>query len=273
MLGVFAGLSFQTRLLAFFLGLLSLASASASANAQALPDIQSTRTLKVCIWPDYFGVSHRNPRNNALQGIDIDLSRAFSRDLGVDLSYVETDFSRLMDDLQARRCHIAMMAVGVTPQRQARVDFSLPYLRSDVYAVASRTLSGVRRWEDIDRPGRVVVVQKGTFMEPLMQGLLKQARLESVLRPNEREREVESGRADVFITDYPYSRRVLATYDWALVIAPPRPIQLTDYAYAVPKGDAAWLARVNEFVRQIRRDGRLAEAARRYDLSPIIVKD
>lgn len=246
---------------------------AAGVGAQALPEIQKTGTLKVCIWPDYFGVSHRNPRNNALQGIDIELSRAFARDLGADVAYVETDFSRLLDDLQARRCHIAMMAVGVTPQRQARVDFSLPYLRSDVYAIASRANTSVRRWEDIDRQGRVVVVQKGTFMEPLMQGLLKQARLESVLRPNEREREVESGRADVFITDYPYSRRVLATHEWAVLIEPPRPVQLTDYAYAVPKGDAAWLARVNAFVRQVRQDGRLAEAAKRFDLSPIVVKD
>ncbi|MFD0666272.1 substrate-binding periplasmic protein [Ramlibacter sp. MAHUQ-53] len=244
-----------------------------AANAQVLPEIEKTRTLKVCIWPDYFGVTHRNPRNNALQGIDIDLSRALARDLGAEVTYVETDFSRLLDDVQARRCHIAMMAVGVTPQRQERVDFSLPYLRSDLYAVASRGNAQVRRWEDIDRPGRVVVVQKGTFMEPVMQGLLKHARLESVLRPNEREREVESGRADVFITDYPYSRRVLASFEWASVIAPTRPVRLTDYAYAVPKGEAAWLARVNAFVMQVRQDGRLADAARRHDLLPIIVKD
>ena len=241
--------------------------------AQTVQDIQKTHVLKVCIWPDYFGVSYRNPRNDSLQGIDIDLSRAFARDLGAEVNYVETDFSRLLDDLQAKRCHIAMMAVGVTPQRQERVDFSLPYLRSDVYAVATRTNQSVRRWDDIDRPGRVVVVQKGTFMEPAMQSTLKYARLESVVRPNEREREVESGRADVFMTDYPYSRRVLSTFDWAVVIAPDRPVRLTDYAYAVPKGDAAWLARVNTFVRQIRQDGRLTEAAKRFDLLPIVVKD
>lgn len=258
-------LSFFTVCLIFF--------GATSAAAQTVEDIKKTRVLKVCIWPDYFGVTYRNPRNGALQGIDIDLSQAFARDLGVELTYVETDFSRLLDDLKEKRCHIAMMAVGVTPQRQERVDFSLPYLRSDVYAVATRANQGVRRWDDIDRAGRVVVVQKGTFMEPLMQSTLKQARLESVLRPSEREREVESGRADVFITDYPYSRRVLSNFDWAVVIAPDRPIRLTDYAYAVNKGDSAWLSRVNTFVHQIRQDGRLVEAAKRFDLLPIIVKD
>lgn len=251
----------------------SLILSAGSTSAQALQDVARTGILKVCIWSDYFGISYRNPRNDSLQGIDIDLSRALARDLGAEVSYVETDFSRLLEDLQAKRCHIAMMGVGVTAQRQERVDFSLPYLRSDVYAVTTRANQNVRRWEDIDRPGRVVVVQKGTFMEPVMQSMLKQARLESVLRPSEREREVESGRADVFITDYPYSRRVLFTFDWAVVIAPDRPIRLTDYAYAVAKGDGAWLSRVNLFVRQIKQDGRLAEAAKRFDLLPIIVKE
>ena len=263
---------FQTKWISLSLALL-IATSATSATAQTVQDVEKTRILKVCIWPDYFGVSYRNPRNDSLQGIDIDLSRAFARDLGAEVSYVETDFSRLIDDLQAKRCHVAMMAVGVTPQRQERVNFSLPYLRSDVYAVATRTNQSVRRWGDIDQPGRVVVVQKGTFMEPVMQGTLKHAKLESVLRPSEREIEVESGRADVFMTDYPYSRRILSTFDWAVVIAPDKPVRLTDYAYAVAKGDSAWLARVNTFVRQIRQDGRLAEAAKRFDLLPIIVKD
>lgn len=245
------------------------------AGAQALPEIHQTRTLKVCVWPDYFGVSYRNPRSNTLQGIHIDLSRALGHDLGAQVAYVETDFSRVLDDLQARRCHVAMLAVRASPQRAQRVDFSIPYLRSDVYAVTSRANASLREWADIDRPGRVVLVQKGSFIESLMQGFLKQARLEAVPRANgrEREREVESGRADVFITDYPYSRRTLATLGWARVIESSRAVPRTDYAYAVPKGDAQWLARVNAFVRQIRRDGRLVEAARRFDLLPIVVKD
>lgn len=43
-------------------------------------------------------------------------------------------------------------------------------------------------------------------MEPVMKASLKQAELMSVKLPNTREREVQSGRADVFMTDYPYSR-------------------------------------------------------------------
>lgn len=249
------------------------AGAASVSHAQTLKSIQAEGVLRVCMWPDYFGISYRNPRTGALQGVDITLSRQLAQSLGVQLEYVETDFSKVIADLEQKKCHIAMMAVGNTPMRAARVDFSAPYLRSDVYAIAARANRGIQTWAEIDQPGRVVAVQKGTVMEPLMRNTLKHAELRVTTLPGEREREVESGRADVFITDYPYSQRMLANTDWARRIAPTSPVQLTDYAYAVPKGDAAWLARVNQFVSTIKQDGSLVRAAELHGLLPIVVRD
>jgi ABC-type amino acid transport substrate-binding protein len=247
--------------------------ALASSHAGMLDEIEKTRVLKVCMWPDYFGISYRSPMTGEFQGIDIDLSKALANDLGVKLEYVVTDFSRLMEDLEAHKCQIAMMGVGITPERAARADFSSPYLRSDVYAITTSSNGTIKRWDDIDQPGRVVAVQKGTYMEPLMRKILKHATLHVVTRQGEREREVESGSADAFITDYPYSQRMLMNTDWARVIEPARQIQLTDYAYVVPKGENTWLARVNLFVSQIKKDGRLYDAARQQHLLPIMVKN
>jgi cyclohexadienyl dehydratase len=51
--------------------------------------------------------------------------------------------------------------------------------------------------------------------------------------PFAREQEVQAGRADVFMTDYPYSQRFLANADWArLVSSPPGVYHVTPYAYA-----------------------------------------
>lgn len=250
-----------------------LISLALGAQAQTLNSIKAGQVLRVCIWPDYFGISYRNPRTGAMQGIDIILSSEFAENLGVSLEYVETDFNRVFADIENKKCHIAMMGVGVTPARQERAAFSEPYLRSDVYAITTRVNRRIQSWEDIDQPGRVVAVLKGTVMEPLMLRTLKRAELRITSRPGERERDVESGRADVFITDYPYSNRMLMSTDWARLISPSTPVQLTDYAYALPKGDAEWLERVNQFVRGIKQDGRLERAAERFSLVPILVRD
>ncbi len=227
--------------------------------------------LRVCIWPDYYGITFRNPRTQQLGGIDIELSQEFARDLGVKLTHVDSSFPKLVDDLLAERCDIAMFAVGVLPARQQHLKFSQPYLQSDIYGVTTRASRSVRQWADIDQPGVVVGVQAGTFMEPVMASALKQARMVVVRPPQTREQELEAGRVDVFMTDYPYSRRLLENADWAKLIAPTAPFHVLPYAYAVRPGDEDWLKRVDEFVARIKRDGRLETAARRNGLIDIAV--
>jgi cyclohexadienyl dehydratase len=237
-----------------------------------LDRIRSQAILRVCIWPDYYGITYRSPRNGQLSGIDIELSTELSRWLSVPLEYVDSSFTKLIEDLHAERCDIAMFAVGITPQRQQALRFSQPYLRSDIYGVTTRSNRVVRQWSDIDQSGVRVGVQAGTFMEPVMAETLKQARSIVIAPPLTREQELEAGRIDVFMTDYPYSRRLLDNADWARLVAPPQPFHPIPYAYAVKPGDEDWLREVDRFVAQIKRDGRLEGAARRSGLAEILVR-
>jgi ABC-type amino acid transport substrate-binding protein len=228
--------------------------------------------LRVCIWPDYFAISWRNPRTGVLEGMDIDMAEALARRLRVRLRFVETSFSDFAHRLDRDDCDLAMMGVGVTPEREQRVAFSQPYLASPVYAVTPRNSARVRQWSDLDRPGIVIAVAAGTRMEPLMRETLRQADLLVLRSPMAREQEVLSGRADAFMSDYPYTRRMLETQDWARIIEPPGRFGDSLYAYAVRKGDPSWLAEVDAFLAASRADGTLASAARRYDLTPVLVK-
>ncbi|WP_407074838.1 ABC transporter substrate-binding protein [Roseateles sp.] len=232
--------------------------------------VQASGELRVCIWPDYYGVSLRNPRTGQLSGIDIDLSAAFAADLHATARYVDSSFATLADDLLQGRCDVAMFAVARTAQRERQLRFSRPYLESDIYAVTTRSSRVVQQWSDLDKPGVRIAVQAGTFMEPVMAGALKHATLVIVRPPDARERELEAGRVDAFMTDYPYSRRLLDSADWARLVAPPSAFYVTPYAYAVKPGDAAWLSQVDDFVARIQRDGRLRAAAERYGLGAIV---
>jgi len=249
----------------------TLMAATASHAGPVLDRVKASGTVRVCIWPDYYGITYRNPRNQQLGGVDIELSAEFARKLGVKLEYVESSFAKLIDDVTTDRCDIAMHAVGITPQRQQSLRFSQPYLRSDIYGVTTRTHRAVKTWADIDKPGVNVAVQAGTFMEPVMAVALKQATMVVIRPPQTREQELEAGRVDVFMTDYPYSRRLLDNADWARLIAPPQPFHQVPYAYAVKPGDDDWLRLVDDFVAEIKRDGRLEAAARRHGLGEIVV--
>jgi len=254
------------------ISLLTLVYSEENHAIPVLDRIRSQAILRVCIWPDYYGITYRSPRNGQLSGIDIELSTELSRWLSVPLEYVDSSFTKLIEDLHAERCDIAMFAVGITPQRQQALKFSQPYLRSDIYGVTTRSNRVVRQWSDIDQSGVRVGVQAGTFMEPVMADTLKQARSIVIAPPLTREQELEAGRIDVFMTDYPYSRRLLDNADWARLVAPPQPFHPIPYAYAVKPGDEDWLREVDRFVAQIKRDGRLEGAARRSGLAEILVR-
>jgi ABC-type amino acid transport substrate-binding protein len=244
--------------------------AAVSAPAGIAQRVQASGELRVCIWPEYYGVSLRNPRTGQLSGIDIDLSAAFAADLHVAVRHVDSSFATLVDDLVQDRCDVAMFAVGRTAQRERQLRFSRPYLESDIYAVTTRSNRVVQQWDDLDKPGVRIGVQAGTFMEPVMASALKRATLVVVRPPDTRERELEAGRVDAFMTDYPYSRRLLDSADWARLVAPPSAFYVMPYAYAVKPGDAAWLGQVDDFVGRAQRDGRLRAAAERHGLGAIV---
>jgi ABC-type amino acid transport substrate-binding protein len=96
------------------------------------------------------------------------------------------------------------------------------------------------------------------------------------VRPSGRESpaaEVMAGRADVFLVDRVMAKAYERGHTWARVISPPQRISLTDIAYAVPKGDAAWLQAVNDFIVRSRADGSLLALAKQHGFEASVRMD
>lgn len=261
---------FRPILLAFALLASSL---PAFGNQDVLARIASTGILRVCIWPDYYGISYRDPKTQQLSGIDIDMAKGLARQLRTQVEFVDSSFARLIADVTEDRCDIAMFAIGITPQRMEKLRFTHPHLASDIYAITTKSNRLIRDWRDIDRPGMVVAVAKGTLHEPVMKQKLKAASLKVLDTPHAREQEVESGRADAFMTDFPYSQRMLRTTDWARLVKPDSTYHITPYAYAMRPGDNRWHDYVEQFVADAKKSGELKAAATRHGLLPIVVLD
>jgi ABC-type amino acid transport substrate-binding protein len=249
--------------------LAAMVSAGAATAEGRLDSVRKAGEMRVCIWPDYYSISYRNTRTGALEGIDVDLARELSKDLGVVPVFVDSSFKTLVEDLLGNKCDVSMHGVGITPPRQAKLAFTRPHLTSGIYGITTKSNPTVKQWDDIDRPGVVVAAHAGTFMVDVMKATLKAAELMVVQTPEAREQEVMAGRADVFMSDYPYTRKMLARHDWAKLLAPPQPLAPTNYAYAVAPGDPQWLAAVDDFVARIKKDGRLMRAAKANSLEAI----
>ena len=243
--------------------------AAAQQTQSRLFEVTKNRVLRVCIFPGYYAIAYRDPASGKLTGIDIDLSQELGRELGAEVKYVETSFGTFIADLQAGKCEIGMFGVGVTLKRAQAVEFTAPYLQTGIYAVV-RKGGKIASWADIDQPGNSVAVTLGSYIEPFMKTYLKNAKVVSVAPPATREQELMARRVDAEIVDYPTAQKVTADFDWAVTLEPPTKLLATPFAYVVPPGDQVWLNFLNLFVDTIKRDGRLAAAAQRNNLGPIV---
>ncbi|HLS51637.1 MAG TPA: ABC transporter substrate-binding protein [Burkholderiaceae bacterium] len=261
----------------WFSSAVTLATASSAQKSSLSPHrldaIYAQSQLRVCIWPDYYSISYRDPRTFDLSGLDVDLARELGRELGVHVSFVNSSFGTLADDLLNDRCDISMFAVGITPERQEILRFTTPHLYSDVLGITTKTNKKIQTWQDIDQSDVVVSVAEGSFHELLMRERLENAQLLLGRTPQAREQDVLSGRADVFMTDFPYTRRMLELTDWARLVVPDEPYHLLYYAWAMAPGDDIWHERVQRFVDAIKTDGRLLKAAKKHQLDSAVVLD
>lgn len=80
-------------LLPLLLGLSLLASSTVRADSSHLDRVLAARELRVCVWPDYYGNSYRNPHTQEMTGVDADMARAFAKDLGPTAPYHVTPYA------------------------------------------------------------------------------------------------------------------------------------------------------------------------------------
>jgi ABC-type amino acid transport substrate-binding protein len=261
------------RLLTIGLAAVALMALSGQAAAQQqnsrLYEITKNKKLRVCTYPLYYSISFRDPKTGELVGIDADLSKELAKELGAELQYVETSFGTFIADLQANKCEIGMFGVGATLKRAQAVEFSKPYLVTNIYAV-TRKEGKIKAWEDIDKPDVKVAVSLGSYIETFMQGYLKNAKVIAIAPPATREAELAARRVDVVMTDFPTAIKVTDEFDWASYILPAEKLAITPYSYVVPPGDQIWLNYINLFVDTIKLDGRLLKYAKKHKLDPIV---
>jgi cyclohexadienyl dehydratase len=245
-------------------------SSDAHPQVSKLEKITKSGKAAICIWPEYYAISYKNPKTGELEGIDIDLARELAKELKAEIQWVETTFATFIPDLQTGKCDIGMFGLAASLARAQAVEFSHPYLIASSVGVTRKDHPKLKRWDDIDQKGIVVAVQLGSVAEPLMRSYLKNAKVLAVQPPATREQEVMAGRADILVTDLAVAKKLESMHPWAKSLMPKTKLGNWPYAYAIAPGDQIWLNWVNLFVDTVKRDGRLATYAKKHNLESML---
>ena len=138
---------------ALAVGLITLPTpVDAQQQQSRLFEVTKSKKLRVCQFPLYYSISFRNPKTGQIEGIDADLAKELAKELDASLEIVESGFGTFIADLQANKCEIGMFGVGASLKRAQAVEFSKPYLVTNVYAV-TRKDGAIKTWADVDKKG------------------------------------------------------------------------------------------------------------------------
>jgi polar amino acid transport system substrate-binding protein len=134
----------------------------------------------------------------------------------------------------------------------------------DPYIIVGQTviLNGklkdtVKSYKDLNDPKYTVTSKLGTTGEQAIKRLMPKAKYKSFEDATEAGLEVASGRADAFVYDLPTCAAFQARQgEKANTIFLDTPFTFEPLAFAIRKGDPDFLNWLNNFMRQIRNDGR-----------------
>jgi polar amino acid transport system substrate-binding protein len=186
-------------------------------------------------------------------GVSVKLAEALGKHLGREVVIENIAFDGLVTALKTRKIDCVISSMTATPERRKSIAFSEPYLKTGLaLLVAAR--SPVKTAADLDAPGRVVAVKKGTTGHQYAATNLKRARVLVLDKEAAAVLEVAQGKADAFIYD---SLSVFQNHrrhqeQTRAILAPFRE---ETWAIGLRLGDDDLRRRVNAFLEAFRAEG------------------
>jgi cystine transport system substrate-binding protein len=127
-------------------GLIAL---STPAFAQtALDEIKQAGALRIGTEGTYAPFTFHDS-TGALVGFDVEIGRAVAEKIGVEAEFVEGPWDGLIAGIDANRYDVVINQVGINAERQAKYDFSEPYIASKAALVVRGDNSEIASFEDL----------------------------------------------------------------------------------------------------------------------------
>jgi len=123
-------------------------SANSSASQSLLEKIKEKGVLTVGMEGTYSPFTYHDD-SNKLVGFDVEVAQAVGKKLGVKVEFVETKWDSIIAGLDAERFDAIFNQVGITPERQAKYDFSTPYTVTRAALIVASDNDKIKSFDDL----------------------------------------------------------------------------------------------------------------------------
>ena len=199
-------------------------------------------------------------KDGRLIGFEIDVATRLSQDLGVSVEFVPTKWAGIIPALLTGKFDVIIGGMGILPQRNLKVNFSIPYDYSGVAIVAHKQLAAdFSRLEDFNRAEVVVTARLGSTSAAAANKFLPKAQKRFFDDESQVIQELINGKAHALLAGTPLPAYQALKHPDKLFLPLKGTITKEPIGFAVRKGDFDSLNFLDSWVRVVEAEGWLAE--------------
>jgi len=202
-------------------------------------------------------------------GRDVEMMRALAARLDIELEWRRMAFSELLPCVERGEVQVVCATLGITAEREERVDFSRSYFETGI-ALVARVGSEEERVAlkvagTSAMAGWRVGASAGTTSVEAARGALPHSRIVPLdSKGPGSEQALMTGSVNAVAMDAPAARALAARHSERLICLEP-PIARESYGLVFPPG-SPWVARFDSALAELIASGALTELDERHDL-------
>ncbi|AWC21878.1 amino acid ABC transporter substrate-binding protein [Aminobacter sp. P9b] len=127
---------------------LQIVAVGASHAGENLNEIKAAGVFKIGTEGTYAPFTYHDA-SGALVGFDVEIGREIAKRLGVKAEFLEGKWDGLIAGIDAKRYDAVINQVGITEARQAKYDFSEPYITSKAVLIVSGKNEDIKGFADL----------------------------------------------------------------------------------------------------------------------------
>ena len=196
-------------------------------------------------------------------GIDAEIAAAIAEKLGMTLQIVDMEFDSILTAVNEGSVDFGMAGMTITPERLEEVDFSISYANG-VQAIIVKNDSPITCADDLYAEGTSykVGVQLGTTGDIYATDDFGADRVTTYSNGNEAVLALLGGSVDCVIIDNEPAKALVAANEGLKILDTAYANE--DYAICVKKGNSELLAKIDDAIKALTKDGTIAAIVAKY---------
>lgn len=231
--------------------------------ARSLEEVKKSGQLRIGVEPGFIPFEMKLS-NGEWVGFDVEMMDAFAKQLGVQLSFVDTKWDGIIPALMANKFDLIVSGMTITEERKKAVAFSDPYYDAGLLVMISNTAKDqFQKLKDLDKPGVKIAVKQGTTGDIFAKKIIKQATIVKLESEADAANSVLLGKVDAFIYDKPFLKLFVGMKENKAKLLEDLLSQEQFGAAARPQ-DKNLIAAFNDFLKNWRSSGGYATALEKH---------